>query len=178
MKVLIALDESPVSARAARVAARLFGPVPDAEFLVVNVAAVPAAWTSGIGYGVVEPLAIDPRWLAPEGLDDDERALTAQADAEAAGVPDPEVIVRSGDPVRQICAAAEEHAVDVIVVGSHDRTALRRLFDPSVAAAVVRDTYVPVLVVSGNPPAAPGSKERTDEHADSPLRRPRGRLPR
>lgn len=38
MKILIALDESPVSARAAREAVRLFSPA-GAHFLVVNVAA-------------------------------------------------------------------------------------------------------------------------------------------
>jgi nucleotide-binding universal stress UspA family protein len=48
---------------------------------------------------------------------------------------------------------ADEHDVDVIVVGSHDKTAWRRLFDPSVAADVVRDTSRPVLVVSGTPPS-------------------------
>jgi nucleotide-binding universal stress UspA family protein len=40
----------------------------------------------------------------------------------------------------------------VIVVGSHDKTLLRRLIDPSVAASVVRDTHRPVLVVSGQDP--------------------------
>lgn len=153
MRVLIALDDSPVSARAARVAVGLLGAVPDAEFLVVNVAGVPTAWTTGLGYGAVEPLVVDPRWLSPIGSDDETSALATEA--EAAGVPGPEVVVRAGDPVRQICAAAEEHAADVIVVGSHDKTALRRLFDPSVAAGVVRDTYLPVLVVSGTPPSAP-----------------------
>jgi len=42
------------------------------------------------------------------------------------------------------------HRIDIIVVGSHDKSALRRLFDPSVAAGVVRGTDVPVLVVSGD----------------------------
>ena len=51
-------------------------------------------------------------------------------------------------------AAAEEHDVDVVVVGSHDRGMLSRLLDPSVAAGVVRGTYRPVLVVSGHSPEA------------------------
>ena len=51
-----------------------------------------------------------------------------------------------------IAAAAEEHDVDVVVVGSHDKSALRRLFDPSVAVGVVRATSRPVLVVSGDQP--------------------------
>lgn len=149
MRILVALDESPVSARAAREAARLFSPQPDAEFLVVNVATVPVNWAGTGAYGVVGPMIIDPRWLDPAAPveDDLERALLAEATT--AGLGDAEVLVRLGDPVDQICAAAEQHDVDVIVVGSHDKSALRRLFDASVAAGVVRSTSLPVLVVGG-----------------------------
>ena len=149
MKVLIALDDSPTSARAARVAVGLFAGRPDTEFLVINVSPVPTTWAAGAAYGSVGMMMMSPRWLDPTAEDDadDERQLIAEA--AAAGVPDPEVLVSPGDPVGQICAAAAEHGADVIVVGSHDKSALRRLFDPSVAAGVVRDTYLPVLVVSG-----------------------------
>jgi nucleotide-binding universal stress UspA family protein len=149
MKVLVALDESPVSTRAARSAVSLFSRVPDAEFLVINVAAVPTAWAGGVGYGWVGPMMIDPRWLdqPAEAGEDEERRLVAAAERE--GVPDPEPVLRSGDPVAEICAAAEEVGADVIVVGSHDKSALQRIFDPSIASAVVRGTARPVLVVSG-----------------------------
>ncbi len=154
MKVLIALDDSPTSARAARVAAQLFAGRAGVEFLVINVSPLPTVWVGGAGYGFVGPLLMDPQWLDPDSADDAEGQRVLLAEAAAAGVPDPEVLVRPGDPVQQICAAADVHGVDVIVVGSHDRSALRRLFDPSVAAGVVRDTYLPVLVVSGTPPTA------------------------
>lgn len=151
MKVLVALDESRESARAARVAVRLFGTIPGAEFLVINVAAAPATWVGSAAFGTVAPLDVDPEWLRPSDVDqaDHERVLIDRANA--AGVPHPEPVTRSGDPVIEICAAADEYGVDVIVVGSHDKTALRRLFDPSVAAGVVRATPLPVLVVSGTP---------------------------
>ena len=149
MKIFIALDESPVSARAAREAVRLFSPA-GAHFLVVNVAAIPTAWVGGLDFGVVAPLDIDPRWL--ETNEEDEADMIALA--RGAGVADPEIVATAGDPVTRICSAAEEHGVDVIVVGSHDKSALRRLVDPSVAAGVVRATYRPVLVVSGKPPSA------------------------
>ncbi len=154
MKVLIALDESTVSIRAAREAVRLFSPS-GAEFLVINVATLPAPWVGATGFGQVAPLAVDPHWLSEvekSQSDDDEAELMALA--ADAGVPNPDVLLRSGDAVAQISAAAEEHDADVIVVGSHDKTALRRLVDPSIAAGVVRDTYRPVLVVSGVPPDA------------------------
>ncbi len=147
MKILIALDESPVSARAARVAVRLFSGA-DAEFLVINVTRFPLMWGGGYGYGMVAPLAMDPAWLADDGAAEND--LVARA--EAAGLSDAEALTATGDPVRLVCLAAEDHGVDVIVVGSHDKSVLRRLVDPSVAAGIVRDTYRPVLVVSGEPP--------------------------
>lgn len=147
MKVLIALDDSSVSMRAAREAARLFAAA-DPEFLVVSVTPLPVMWAGGLGYGAVAPLMMDPSWLEP--TEEAEQDLASRA--EAAGVADAEPHTASGDPVSVICRAAEEHDVDVIVVGSHDKSALRRLIDPSVAAAVVRETHRPVLVVSGEPP--------------------------
>ena len=149
MKILIALDESPVSSRAAREAARLFSGS-ETQFLVINVAAVPAPWVGGAGFGAVAPLEIDPSWLEDEEIEIEADLMTL---AQAAGVSDPKIVVAAGDPVTHICAAADEHNVDVIVVGSHDKTALRRLFDPSVSAGVVRESYRPVLVVSGKPPS-------------------------
>lgn len=150
--VLIALDEAPVSLRAARVAVRLFGA--DSRYFVVNVSELPVPWVGTAGFGAVMPMAVDPRWLDETyDPDDDEDTSELMALAEEAGVPAPEALVRTGNAVVEICSAADDHDVDVIVVGSHDKSALRQLFDPSVAAGVVRTTYRPVLVVSGAPPA-------------------------
>ena len=148
MKILIALDESPASARAAREAVRLFSGS-DVEFLVISVTQFPMIWAGGYGYGMVAPLAIEQAWLADDGSAEND----LMARAEEAGMSDPEAITTKGDPVHLVCLAAEEHDVDVIVVGSHDKSVLRRLVDPSVAAGIVRATYRPVLVVSGEPPS-------------------------
>lgn len=145
MKILIALDESEISAHAARVAAELFAPC-GAEFTVINVTRIPTPWVGGAGYGSVVALAPDPAWFE-RGPDD---ATNLMERAEAAGVPDPEALVDAGDPASVVCEAAHLHRIDIIVVGSHDKSALRRLFDPSVAAGVVRGTDLPVLVVSGD----------------------------
>ncbi len=148
MKILIALDDSAVSSRAAREAARLFAGV-GAEFLVISVAPLPVVWAGSAGYGTVVPMVMPPP--TPEFEEQAGQELIARA--EAAGVVDAEPHTATGDPVGVICRAAEEHDVDVIVVGSHDKSALRRLIDPSVAAGVVRETYRPVLVISGVPPS-------------------------
>ena len=153
MNVLIALDDSPVSARAARAAVGLFAGRPDTEFLVINVSSVPTMWTGAAGFGTVGPLMMDPCWLDQTVREDGEDERELLSEAYAAGVPSPHAVVRTGDPVSEICAAANEHHADVIVVGSHDKSALRRLFDPSVAGGVVRATSLPVVVVSGDPPA-------------------------
>jgi nucleotide-binding universal stress UspA family protein len=52
-----------------------------------------------------------------------------------------------GDPAAAILDAARAHEVDVIVVGSHERGWLARLFHHSVSEDVVRDADIPVLVV-------------------------------
>ena len=152
MKVLIAFDDSSVSARAAREAVRLFSAA-DTQFLVINVTRFPLMWASGgglgYGYGIVSPLAMDRGSLDDDGAA--EKDLVVRA--EAAGLPDAEALVAEGDPVSLVCQAAEEHGVDVIVVGSHDKSVFKRLVDPSVAAGIVRETYRPVLVVSGEPPS-------------------------
>lgn len=147
MKVLIALDDSPISARAAHEATRLFDHV-DTEFLVINVATLITPWVAMAPYGTIAPLRVDPRWTEP-GYNAD-ADLMAQADA--LGVPSPQIVTDIGDPITLICQAADDQDVDVIVVGSHDKSALRRLLDPSIADGVVHHTHRPVLVVSGQPP--------------------------
>lgn len=152
MKVLIALDESAASLRAARVAVGLF-PSADAEFLVINVSRVSPPWGYPIGgFGAVG-LIPGYELLEPPDLVESELAERA----EKAGVENPQLLTDLGDPADCICAAAEEHDVAVVVVGSHDKGVLARLLDPSVAAGVIRGTHRPVLVVSGEAPGPSGT---------------------
>ena len=55
--------------------------------------------------------------------------------------------VEHGDPHETILAYAEEASVDLIVMGTHGRRGLRRLFLGSVTERVVRTATVPVLTV-------------------------------
>ena len=52
-----------------------------------------------------------------------------------------------GDPVTEILLAAEELGCDLIVMGSHGRTGLRRLLMGSVAESVIRKAPCLTLVV-------------------------------
>lgn len=146
MRVLVAMDESASSLRAAREAARLF-PDYNTEFLVLNVARVMVPWLPVAPYGVT---GMERGW---DGTVEEPDEQEVAALARAAGIRDPHVLAESGDPVDRICEVAEQYDVDLIVVGGHDKGFLARLLDPSVSAAVVRATYRPVLVVSGVPPS-------------------------
>lgn len=144
-KVLVAVDDSLVSLRAAHEGARLFG---SATFLVINVAHRPVPWVAGWDYGSTYPIEMSD--LPADGLHDDELgALAVEAGLDPAEV----LTVEAGDPAQAICDAAEEHDVDVIVVGSHDRGILQRLLNPSVSHAVLGGTSRPVLVVNERPPS-------------------------
>ena len=55
------------------------------------------------------------------------------------------------EPAAGIIAAAERSGADAIVMGSHGRRGLRRLFLGSVAEAVVRRSPIPVLIVRSAP---------------------------
>ena len=143
VRLLLALDESSVSFRAAREAARVFSGC-DVEFLVISVARLPAPWVPVGGFGLV---SVPPPGWERAAIPADEADVAHRA-AEAGAEP-VAVLSEVGDPVECICAAAEEHDVDVVVVGAHDKGFLARLLEPSVSAGVVRGTSRPVLVVSG-----------------------------
>jgi nucleotide-binding universal stress UspA family protein len=56
-------------------------------------------------------------------------------------------LLEAGDPATAILEAAKSHAADLVVMGTHGRTGLRRLALGSVAERVVRAASAAVLVV-------------------------------
>ena len=82
-------------------------------------------------------------------MEADARArLEALLDDEDREVLRPELVVlRSGAPAQTILAFADGHQTDLIVVGTHGRTGLSRLFMGSVAQHIVRMAPCPVLTV-------------------------------
>ena len=52
-----------------------------------------------------------------------------------------------GSAAEEICRFAQEGAFDLVVLGTHGRTGIRRLMLGSVAEKVVREAHCPVLVV-------------------------------
>ena len=78
--------------------------------------------------------------------------------ARTSGVP-VEVTLRAGDPVAEILAAAHEAPADLIVMGSHGRSGVKRWALGTVADRVLRDAPCAVVtcVPSGAGPAAVGT---------------------
>lgn len=165
MRVLLAVDDSDDSVKVARTARTLFGD--DASYIVVSVGQpeMPVWGGDPLTWGVPYPLTLpdpavqdlpfvspgDGHRSAPEGADPSpaEVALQrAEAVSDTAGLTAATPIGARGDPADRIRDVALDQSVDVIVVGAHDRGGwLRRLLDPSVTSAVLRDADRPVLVV-------------------------------
>lgn len=55
--------------------------------------------------------------------------------------------VRIGDPIDEINKFVDEKNIDLIVMGTHGRSGIRRMLAGSVAERVVRSARVPVLTV-------------------------------
>ena len=156
-RVMIAVDGSDLDARLADAALGLFGP--DAEYWAVNVhssvtpppealAPVPGMYGGAfVGYGVAYPFP-----PSRPGEFDEQRASVlhdaARAAADAAGIDDAAVVAETGDPPTAILSAAHRHGVDVIVVGSRDRSWWSKLVEPSVSSDVIEGSPIPVLVIS------------------------------
>lgn len=158
--VLIAVDDSESSVRAAHTAHRLFGD--DARYTVLNVAPnVSLMWgdeslPSGTPYPLLPgggimggvPLALQtagaPEEAARRRVDDAERR--ADDVAREAGLTDARVIGDAGDAAEAILDTARAQHADVIVVGTHERNWISRLFSSSVADTVARESEIPVLI--------------------------------
>ena len=141
MRALLAVDDSKESFDAAAFAHRLLRP--EDQILVLNVAQTNQVglYTVGGLAGAPVPIATDASWdvLQQHAWDVVEEAGQA-AQAE-------EGRVDLGDPGQRICDVATEEGVDLIIMGSRDRSLLERIFSPSVSSYVVSNAPCPVLVV-------------------------------
>jgi len=105
----------------------------DASLLIVHVEEPPSVYGTGeLYYGLPNP---------------DERRLVQMLESVVPTdrqVPCDHRLV-SGDPATEIVHLAESEDVDLIVMGTHGRTGLKRLLMGSVAEAVVRRANCPVF---------------------------------
>ncbi|HVO95523.1 MAG TPA: universal stress protein [Terriglobales bacterium] len=138
-RILIALDESPISVHALEVGSELAKGLAAAQIALVHV--------------------LDPKIAyAPEGglpastvLDEyreQGRRLLRRASLRI-GEPQPWEYLVEGNASRKIVSTAEEWNADLIVIGSHGRSGIVRAFLGSTAESVIRQARIPVLTVRG-----------------------------
>lgn len=161
LKILIPLDGSEFSRQIVPYVARFFDPA-NCELILLHVAPVPPqepapesvrppvvnawswpAWDAAQGVRrAAHPVAGAPEWpgrlpvLADE-LQEDARLLQEAGHTVS-------MVVRFGDPVREILGAVEDEGADLVAMATHGRTGLRRLVLGSVAEEVLRGAGVPV----------------------------------
>lgn len=113
-------------------------------------------------YAVELPEGVQPRDELAGGLIEERVDREARDELEALqGAFDPATPVKvrlaHGAPVESILEAIMDHGAQLVIMGTHARTGLRRLIFGSVAEEVIRAARVPVLVVhpgDGRDPAA------------------------
>jgi nucleotide-binding universal stress UspA family protein len=146
MEVLVATDGSDDAISAARQALALLSHA-DAVVVVCVVEEPPAATAgleSGFAGGVADPVEVQAAWTAAE---EEAQAAIERTVAVMTGDATVERVVESGPPGPAICRLAEERGVDVVVVGSRGRGAVRRALLGSVSTHVVHNAPCPVMVV-------------------------------
>ena len=152
--VLIAVDGSDHDRLVISKVLDLFGQ--DTHYVVVNVDDQPTMLGAmSMAYGMAAVVPVIDLSSYSEGLEEqaEEARETATHAAEAAGLIDVDTVGEVGDPASILLSSAEEHQADVIAVGTGHRSWISRLFEPSVAEAVIHRATCAVLVVHADPEA-------------------------
>jgi nucleotide-binding universal stress UspA family protein len=140
--VLVGTDGSPFSISAAQRGIALLGR-PERVTVLTVLSELPGDDAGGFEGSVLSPEEQDEEWRAQV-----EHANSELSHAAAAlGGATVDQRIEIGDVAKTICSVASELHVDAIVVGSHARGGLGRLFHGSVSEHVVRHAPCPVLVV-------------------------------
>lgn len=156
--VLAPIDGSECSLNALQVAAQ-FARDQGARLTIGTVVDPAKAAAMSFGEATMTAACLD-------ALDEEGRALLDAAEKQVAPILAADVQLLSGPTVETIDDYARSSGADLIVIGSHGRTGLPRLFIGSVAEGVLRHASVPVLVVRQ---AAPTQTFRVKEmHAPEP----------
>jgi universal stress protein A len=137
-KILVAVDFSPSSKNAFRHAMALANHF-CAQLSVLHV--VPSA--ALVAFGPVRGI---PQFR-PDDLTKGEENLLALVDSGELNTNKARPLLRLGLPAHEICEAAKEDDVDLLVLGTHGSTAWKHFCIGSTAERVARAAPCPVLVV-------------------------------
>lgn len=137
-KILISVDESPISLQAAEVGLHLASQT-GASVAFVYVNDVSSTFGSGeAGIPAADLLAAAEKEIK-ESLDRIMHSLSGHANHLR--------FIPSGSPGKEIIKTSQEWSADLIVLGTHGRTGLSRVLMGSTAEYVLRHAHCPVLVV-------------------------------
>lgn len=145
-KILVAIDGSPMSDKAAEEAVRLAAGNPSQfKSKVYAMLVLPnAPRTTFTDFVPPKPVTETEQWSELR----DKIFYVVEKNAEEAGIP-LEVKVGYGDPVDELLGFAEREEIDVIVIGSTGKGFLKRKVLGSVSDKVVRNARCSVYVVRG-----------------------------
>lgn len=136
-RILIAVDDEPVAAHAVEIGIALAHSL-HANAALIHVMERPVPVGADIG---VSPAELSSHTRA-EG-----RRLLSGVRHRLSLRPVVQEFLESGNPSAEIVKAAKTWPADLIVVGSHGRGGMERIFMGSVAELVMRHAPCPVLVV-------------------------------
>ena len=107
------------------------------EVVLLNVVEIPATWIEGIDYVAIKDASLkqSTKYLAE---------LKAQLEVD--GLPVTTEILE-GVTSHVIVDYAMQHGVDLIVIGTHGYTGMKKLMFGSVALRVLHDAHCPVLLI-------------------------------
>jgi len=144
-KILCPIDFSEDSQRAMQAAAEIARA--SQATLVLLYVWQPLQWMTDYGMQWPNDVLLEAQ-TAEEG-----KLATYRVDAQRLGAPEVATRLLRGEPWDQIVSAArEDAAIDLIVMGTHGRTGLRRALIGSVAERVVRHAPCTVMVVRSKQP--------------------------
>ncbi len=159
-QILVPIDGSDCSLHALDVAAA-FAREQKARLSVCTV--VDPAKAAAMAFGEASMAA-----ACLDALDDEGKALVEDAAARVRATWAADVTVLDGAPVDTIVEFARANGTDLIIIGSHGRSGLSRLFLGSVAEGVIRNSIAPVLVVRHIPVTQTLREETPEAAAQAP----------
>ncbi len=141
-KILVPVDFEGASTRALSTARWLAGPL-QADLVLLHVHHRPEFDHPELSGEIVAGVQASVEAAAKKSLAD-----------LAAGVAGAQTVFRHGDAAAQILQVAEQMQPALVVMGTHGRRGLGRVFVGSVAAEVMRDCPVPLITVRAKADAA------------------------
>ena len=107
------------------------------EIILLNVVEIPATWIEGIDYVAIKEASLKQSTRYLMGLKDQLVSEGLPVKAE----------ILEGATAHVIADYAKEKEVDLIVIGTHGYTGMKKLMFGSVALRVLHDAHCPVLLI-------------------------------